>query len=1129
MTGLETTEREGTDRIRGVSRSVLMGFLVPVLLAVTLFLLAIFSLILPRIEEEILNGKREAVRSLTTTTASLIREYALRAQDGEMSLEQAQHRAKERVRSMRYGHNNLDYFWINDMHPRMIMHPYRPDLEQQDITDFTDPEGKHLFVEVAQVAREHGEGFVEYLWQHYNDPKRIAPKISFVKAVPEWGWIVGTGVYLDDAYADIATFTRRVVYVCCTIAAAIASILAFVVWKGLTTERKRVAAEVVMRESESKYRTLVDMFPHGVGIIQDQKSVFANPALARMLGYGNAEELVGRDAYVNVADDDQERLRQYGLDRLSPKPSAPRHYEATFRKTDGAHFPVEVFVEPIDYRGRHSLQVIAIDITERKRSEAELRRLTAILESTSDLVSTALPDETVTYINQAGRNKLQWPDTVDVRSCKIQSLHPSWAYDIIRNQAIPMATRKSVWQGETAIVSAGGREIPVSQTVMAHRSPDGSIEYYSTIMRDITDIKNAQQALKESEARYRAIFEYSGEANLIMDGPMVTDCNLRAVELFRTSREAIIGATPQRFSPEFQPDGISSDMKAADLINRALIGEILLFEWEHLRDDGSSFTAEVTLSSFESMNKRLLLVTEHDVTARKQMENALRHSEATLQTIFRAAPIGIALISDRTITWANDGLCFLTGRTTKELKENSTRIFYASDGEFDRVGRVHYGELMQAGKAVIETQFQHKDGRILDILTSSSLIIPGDLSQGTVSTFVDLTEQHQAERERERLFNLSVDMLCLAGLDGYFKRINPAWTETLGWTAEELTSKPWINFVHPEDVEKTVEAGKDLLRGISVRDFQNRYRTKTGEYRWFSWNTFPVVEEQMAVAVTRDITEQKNAEEELERHRKHLEELVRERTRELQAAQDELLRRERMAALGQLTATVSHELRNPLGTIRGSIHLLAEALRGKETAFDRVLDRAERSILRCDHIIDELLSYTRSHHLSPELTHLDEWIEDALKDIPIPKDVSVTLDLASTTTIEFDRQRLLQCLINLVTNACEAMATQKSTPQEADHHLTIATGRLPGRLEIRVTDTGPGIPQEQLEKVFEPLFSTKSFGVGLGLAIVEQIMLEHRGGVGIVSTPGRGTTVTLWLPIPTDVTSENRAVKEAAT
>ncbi len=265
------------------------------------------------------------------------------------------------------------------------------------------------------------------------------------------------------------------------------------------------------------------------------------------------------------------------------------------------------------------------------------------------------------------------------------------------------------------------------------------------------------------------------------------------------------------------------------------------------------------------------------------------------------------------------------------------------------------------------------------------------------------------------------------------------------------------------------------------------------------------------MCIVRDVSERKEAE---QRARDELERRVAERTAELNAAQEQLLRSERLATLGQLTATVSHELRNPLGTIRSTAFVVREILgRGGEERVTRALDRIERNVERCDRIIDELLEFTRERPLAVQAVGVDAWLSEVLEGLTLPEGVRRQLDLGCTAeTVSFDPEALRRCIINLHENACHALNAKRQRAPAADLVLTLQTRLAADRLELRIADSGIGIKPDILPRIFEPLFSTKGFGVGLGLVIVRKIMQRHAGGVEISSVEGEGTQVMLWLP-----------------
>jgi signal transduction histidine kinase len=232
---------------------------------------------------------------------------------------------------------------------------------------------------------------------------------------------------------------------------------------------------------------------------------------------------------------------------------------------------------------------------------------------------------------------------------------------------------------------------------------------------------------------------------------------------------------------------------------------------------------------------------------------------------------------------------------------------------------------------------------------------------------------------------------------------------------------------------------------------------------------------------------------------------------EKQRMAEELVRNERLSALGQLTATVAHELRNPLSAIRNTFFVMKEAAKRKETNFDRLLERMERGIGRCDRIISDLLDYSRLRTLNLSPVVFDQWIDDVLSDQQLPAGIDLIKQLgAPGAAVGIDVDRMRQVINNLVENAAQAMQGMDSAPQQG--RIVVSTAMAADAFEFTVADTGPGIEADVLLKVFEPLFSTKSFGTGLGLSVVRQIVEQHGGTVTVSSDPGKGARIAIRLP-----------------
>lgn len=242
-----------------------------------------------------------------------------------------------------------------------------------------------------------------------------------------------------------------------------------------------------------------------------------------------------------------------------------------------------------------------------------------------------------------------------------------------------------------------------------------------------------------------------------------------------------------------------------------------------------------------------------------------------------------------------------------------------------------------------------------------------------------------------------------------------------------------------------------------------------------------------------------------------LEQRIETRTRELEAAQQELLQKGRLAFLGQLTGTVAHELRNPLATIRTSFATLERRTTPSDPSIQRIHDRIERNIRRCERIIADLFDYARQLPLELKSTQIDRWLDETISEYECPDSIQlVTRWNTRDVTASIDRTRMQQVVINLVDNACHAMLEQDSVSGEA--RLEVASAVSDESIIIEVIDNGPGIDDSIKDKVFEPLYSTRAFGVGLGLPLVRQILEQHGGTVELTDGLSGGTRAIVSLP-----------------
>ncbi|MGA9116441.1 MAG: DUF294 nucleotidyltransferase-like domain-containing protein [Bacteroidota bacterium] len=342
-----------------------LRIILPTVLTLGLFVVSLFAVVIPRFEEIIVGRKREMIRELTVAAWHLADRYYRESAAGRMTEQEAQRWTIEQLRHLRYGEERKDYFWITDYEPRMIVHPYREDLNGKSLTDFRDSRGKALFVEIVRVVRSQGEGYVDYTWQWKDDSTRIVPKLSYVRAFAPWGWIIGTGIYLEDVKLEIGRLERNVRNIAIGITVVISLLLLFILSQNLRSERKRRRAENDLRESKERYKALAEATTEGLLMVLEGGETYYNKTLLDMSGY--AEEEAGRirpgelfpgtvgDAVRSDAGPEQwRRLLQ-------------SHLETGLRRRDGSRVDVLLRSSPISFHGKTGCVVTVRDISHHKQ------------------------------------------------------------------------------------------------------------------------------------------------------------------------------------------------------------------------------------------------------------------------------------------------------------------------------------------------------------------------------------------------------------------------------------------------------------------------------------------------------------------------------------------------------------------------------------------------------------------------------------------------------------------------------------------------------------------------------------------------------------------------------------------
>ncbi len=335
--------------------------------------------------------------------------------------------------------------------------------------------------------------------------------------------------------------------------------------------------------------------------------------------------------------------------------------------------------------------------------------------------------------------------------------------------------------------------------------------------------------------------------------------------------------------------------------------------------------------------------------------------------------------------------------------------------------------------------------------------------------------------------------------------------------------RTYASVIHADDMDIVNKAVEDGVRQRQAYVIEYRVVHRDGSIRWareHGQGIFGETGELLHLdGAVFDVTERRRMESEL-----------RQALDQTQEAMDKLSRQERLAALGQLAGTVSHELRNPLAAIRNSMALIRQLTADKGLGVERAVDRVERNIARCNGIISDLLEFTRKRDLNRTSTAIDGWLAEMLDEHAVAVGVAIMRDLSSSGVVALDRDRFRQVMVNLLDNAAQAMTTGGWSPTDGRQLTIVVKTETAGpHVRLSVADNGPGIPGENLQKIFEPLFTTKASGVGLGLPTVRTIVEQHGGTIDVESTADAGTTFVVWLPRqPADAVLPDDKEKEQA-
>jgi two-component system, cell cycle sensor histidine kinase and response regulator CckA len=536
--------------------------------------------------------------------------------------------------------------------------------------------------------------------------------------------------------------------------------------------------------------------------------------------------------------------------------------------------------------------------------------------------------------------------------------------------------------------------------------------------------------------------------------------------------------------------------------------------------NGRAVWFELTNTFIEPSESSAMMLSQfRDVTPRRQAEDALRESEAKIRSIIRAAPIGIGVVTDRMITEVNDGVCEMTQYTRAELIGQSARIFYCSQEEFERVGKIKYAQIADHGAGVVETRWQRKDGMVRDILLSSAPIDPAELARGVSFCALDITARQRALQEISE-WKQRYDLLALSAgnvvYDYSVKTEAITWgggiNSLLGFTSDDLQGglAQWQELVHPDDREATMLLLRAAETAGSVFRGEFRFRHQQGHYLMVQDTGYPLFDEHHYVdryiGVLVDITERVRVEKEREQ------------------LENQLRQAQKMESVGRLAGGVAHDFNNMLQVILGNVDLALSDSALLQGGLRDSLEEIRKVAQRSADLTRQLLAFARKQTVNPKVLDLNEVVSGMLRMLQrlIGEEIQLSwVPGSGLWAVQIDPSQLDQILANLTVNARDAIGgvgkiTLLTANKILDAHITqVHPDGVPGDyVMLAVTDTGHGLAPEARDHLFEPFFTTKENGqgTGLGLATVYGIVKQNHGLIDVDSKPGQHTTFRIYFP-----------------
>lgn len=912
-----------------------------------------------------------------------------------------------------------------------------------------------------------------------------------------------------------------------------------------------------LHESEEKYRSLVEDALVGVYIIQGDKFSFVNSRFGEIFGYPVAEIL---NLHVGdlVHPQDRATVLENIRKRFQGELKSLKYGFRGIRK-DGFAIEVEVFGTRSVYQGQPAVIGTILDRTQERRQQTEIdewkRRYELIIASSAQIV----------YEYNIRTGAILWGGSIEaVLGYKLSDLrgdikeweefiHPEDHDDALKELDAALATTGR-YDAEYRYRRKDGSYAWMHDRGFVVSDESGWGKILLGMMEDVTQSRVLEEKLHFSELKHRLLFEHANDAVLVLRGETITDCNPRALEMFGSSKEDLLGQSLYAFSPPYQVDGKESRNTLLEYLNAGLEGRPQKFSWRNIRRDGSGFEAAVRLNRFDLAGEILLQVQIRDTTAEVEAQEELARSEETYRRLILEASDPI-LVSDGNGKFieVNQAACSLFGYSREEMLKLSTPSLSVLPSEEALSSyRAFYARLIVEERVAEAARvMKRKDGTTFPAEMSAVL-----LGNGLLQAIIrDVSEKRQAEKELDKIYALATtfhgqelfdkaagalaEMLSMS----YVSIGEVRGTEVHALTmfrkgvmeynaVHSLIGSPCEKILASKEMcihtDKALEqyANDPVLRGWNIRAFAgvpmfDSRREVIGIVSLLDDQPHEFSEHEMRIISI--IAQRLSSELEMLARRKREEQLS-----------EQLAQSQKMESLGTLAGGVAHDFNNILGAVIGYTSLIKKRITADEQT-SHYLEAIEKSAQRAASLSKQLLSFSHKTHGEIKPVSVNELIQDTIHIIAssFPKEITIETHLAEALPPVLGDQNLLgQVVMNLCINARDAVAEHAGRPEGKiiiattrfsanagfiDLHLSAAPGDY---VCLTVKDNGVGMKPEVRSRIFEPFYTTKGKGrgTGLGLSMVYGIIRNHNGFIDVSTEVNEGTEFRIFLPAAAEQT-----------